>query len=282
MNDYTISYTIENSYEKLVKKAFFQLMVLPCEDARQEILDFEISCSLQDTEHRTSNLFGFSLLQYTSAKPIQAFRFQLDFNVRIDHHNPYDFLTAQPDEEIQIMQDDSFWLEHALFLRPTDLVDLKKADALQFLSFNPSEGVFAFLQQLNQLVYSRMNYQADVTTTKTKASELLAGSLQGVCQDYAHLFLAVARANQIPCRYVSGYLNQGGTFLGTSQTHAWVEALIPQVGWVGFDPTNNLLVDHHYIKIAHGTDYKDCSPIAGVLETTGEQRNTHVVTVINQ
>jgi transglutaminase-like putative cysteine protease len=61
-----------------------------------------------------------------------------------------------------------------------------------------------------------------------------------------------------------------------------VEVLIPQVGWVGFDSTNNLVADKYYIKIAHGTDYRDCSPIIGVLETAGMQKSTHSVTVMNQ
>jgi len=92
----------------------------------------------------------------------------------------------------------------------------------------------------------------------------------------------VCRLNKIPARYVSGYLNQGAGFTGPSQLHAWVEALIPELGWAGFDATNNLVADHHYIKIAHGTDYRDCSPIIGVLETSGAQKSIHSVTVTNQ
>ena len=67
--------------------------------------------------------------------------------------------------------------------------------------------------------------------------------------------------------------------MGASQLHAWVEVLIPELDWVGFDATNNLLADYHYIKIAHGTDYQDCSPIVGVLETSGKQNSKHLVIV---
>jgi transglutaminase-like putative cysteine protease len=62
--------------------------------------------------------------------------------------------------------------------------------------------------------------------------------------------------------------------------HAWVEAFLPQQGWFGFDPTNNLMVDVNYIKVAHGADYSDCSPIKGVLRTKGDHKTDYGVKVI--
>jgi transglutaminase-like putative cysteine protease len=102
---------------------------------------------------------------------------------------------------------------------------------------------------------------------------------KGVCQDFTHLFVAIARKNRIPCRYVSGYLNQGGGVVGAAAMHAWVEAFVPGNGWHGFDPTNNLLIDKNYIKTAHGVDYSDCSPIKGVLQTSGENHTKYQVKV---
>jgi transglutaminase-like putative cysteine protease len=64
--------------------------------------------------------------------------------------------------------------------------------------------------------------------------------------------------------------------------HAWVEAFIPFYGWYGFDPTNNLLADIHYIKAAHGADYSDCSPIKGVLKNTGGQKTSYGVKIMPQ
>jgi transglutaminase-like putative cysteine protease len=104
----------------------------------------------------------------------------------------------------------------------------------------------------------------------------------GVCQDYTHIFISMCRYNGIPARYVSGYLNQGVNFLGNSLMHAWTEAFVPGVGWIAFDPTNNLLVDENYIKVSHGADYADCSPIKGVLKTKGENQTTYSVKVTSQ
>lgn len=92
---------------------------------------------------------------------------------------------------------------------------------------------------------------------------------QGVCQDYAHIMIALVRELGIPCRYVSGYLHHRRD--DTSQaapdaTHAWVEALLPQLGWVGFDPTNNLAVGDRHIRVAVGRDYADVPPTRGVFK----------------
>ena len=141
--------------------------------------------------------------------------------------------------------------------------------------------IFEYLLKLNSYLFELLEYSPESTDVNTPIEEVLRIS-KGVCQDYAHLFLSVCRKNKIPARYVSGYLNQGADFIGSSQLHAWVEVMIPELGWVGFDATNNLVADHHYIKIAHGTDYRDCSPIIGVLETTGAQKSIHSVTVTNQ
>jgi transglutaminase-like putative cysteine protease len=141
--------------------------------------------------------------------------------------------------------------------------------------------VFEYLLKLNSYLFELLEYSPESTDINTPIEEVLS-IRKGVCQDFAHLFISVCRQNKIPARYVSGYLNQGAGFTGTSQLHAWAEALIPELGWVGFDATNNLVADHHYIKIAHGTDYRDCSPIIGVLETTGAQKSIHSVTVTNQ
>jgi transglutaminase-like putative cysteine protease len=139
--------------------------------------------------------------------------------------------------------------------------------------------IYEFLQELNQHVYHLLEFDPEPTHVHTTVSEVM-GLGRGVCQDYTHLFIAVARQNRIPCRYVSGYLNQGGSLVGSAQMHAWAEAYVPGYGWQGFDPTNNLLADINHIKTAHGTDYSDCSPLKGMLKTSGGHKTTYGVKVI--
>ena len=106
----------------------------------------------------------------------------------------------------------------------------------------------------------------------------------GVCQDYAHVMIAVSRSWGIPSRYVSGYLSEtgqpGGQAVGNA-THAWVECLLPDLGWIGFDPTNVSPVDQRHVRIAVGRDYQDVSPTQGVRQGGGET-NLEVDVQINQ
>ena len=91
---------------------------------------------------------------------------------------------------------------------------------------------------------------------------------KGVCQDFSHIMIALARPLGVPCRYVSGYLfhrddDQGS---GDDATHAWVEALLPGLGWMGFDPTNNTVAAERHIRVAVGRDYADVPPTRGVFQ----------------
>ena len=101
----------------------------------------------------------------------------------------------------------------------------------------------------------------------------------GVCQDFAHLFITVARSWGIPARYVMGYLDPGISKAGeTLATHAWAEALVPGAGWIGFDATHNLLANDHYVAVAVGRDSYDAAPQRGSFkgDYAGEQPSVTV------
>ncbi len=98
----------------------------------------------------------------------------------------------------------------------------------------------------------------EVTWTAEEA--LTAGA--GVCQDHTHVFIACARSMQIPARYVSGYLlMDDGEARGAA--HAWAEAWIPDLGWVGYDVANQMSPDDRYVRVATGLDYSEAAPVSG-------------------
>jgi transglutaminase-like putative cysteine protease len=122
------------------------------------------------------------------------------------------------------------------------------------------------LRQLNGALFEWFDYVPRSTRVNSPIDEAI-DSRRGVCQDFAHTMIALVRLVGIPCRYVSGYLYHGERDHDRSNadaTHAWVEALLPQLGWVGFDPTNNLLAHARYIRTAIGRDYADVPPTRGV------------------
>jgi transglutaminase-like putative cysteine protease len=134
----------------------------------------------------------------------------------------------------------------------------------------------AFLQDISSGVHRSFSYVKKSTSVNSPIEHALK-SRQGVCQDFAHIMIALVRNAGIPCRYVSGYLyhnhNPGsGTEHPSADgaTHAWIEALMPGVGWVGFDPTTNRLAGGQHIRTAIGRDYADVPPTMGVMKGKAE------------
>ena len=123
-------------------------------------------------------------------------------------------------------------------------------------------------------VYSQFKYEPSSTTVHTHMRDVLTDK-RGVCQDFAHVMIGLCRALKIPALYVSGYL---ATEIA-SATHAWVEVLIPGVGWCGLDPTHNRPVDESYIKIAVGRDYADVPPVTGTYKGTTDRKMKVAVSV---
>jgi transglutaminase-like putative cysteine protease len=114
------------------------------------------------------------------------------------------------------------------------------------------------LQYFSNAVHKHMRYERGITTPKTTAQEAFDGGI-GVCQDYAHILLAVLRLDGILCRYIAGIASDYG------ETHAWVEALIKN-RYYGIDPTRDKLVDEGYMAISRGRDFSDCSIERGIFK----------------
>lgn len=123
------------------------------------------------------------------------------------------------------------------------------------------------LHQLMGLVADEMVYKSGSTDVETNAETALTNGY-GVCQDQAHAFISVARQLDIPARYVSGYLMMPDV---TDQvaTHAWADAFVPGLGWVGFDAANRICPNEHYVRIATGLDYGNAAPISGIRHGIG-------------
>lgn len=278
MEEFDIEYYIDNKYESPVRKANFQLLVIPESNPLQIVTDLKLTCSENQEIHFSKNIFGFDAITYYIGKTFSEFWFKLSAKVQKPKINPFYVSPLLPSDEYQLIHSLDFQIYNQLFLRETELTKMPSGIDCPFPEFTGETQIFEYLLNLKSSIFSLLEYSPESTDVNTPIVEVLR-IRKGVCQDYAHVFLSVCRQNKIPARYVSGYLSQGADFVGSSQLHAWVEAFIPELGWVGFDATNDLVADHHYIKIAHGTDYRDCSPITGVLETTGAQKSVHSVIV---
>lgn len=119
-----------------------------------------------------------------------------------------------------------------------------------------------FLHSLSQAIRDQVTYVTGATGVRTTAEEA-AETACGVCQDHAHIFIGAARHAGIPARYVSGYLMMNDR-VDQEATHAWAEAHVDGLGWVGFDISNGISPDPRYVRLATGRDYRDAAPITGI------------------
>lgn len=137
----------------------------------------------------------------------------------------------------------------------------------------------SFLHALSSRILKNVEYkigETDVTTTAEEA--WVRGG--GVCQDHAHIFIGAARAMDIPARYVSGYLMMDDR-IDQEATHAWAEAHVDGLGWVGFDVSNGISPDPRYVRVATGRDYRDAAPITGISFGSASQA-LHVEVAVEQ
>jgi transglutaminase-like putative cysteine protease len=139
----------------------------------------------------------------------------------------------------------------------------------------------ALLKEINTAIYENFDYVPNTTRVDSPIDEALQ-TRQGVCQDFAHIMIALVRQLRIPCRYVSGYLyhqSESHDRSPAGASHAWVEAYLGELGWVELDPTNNLLGCERHIRVAVGRDYADVPPTRGVHRGEAESELRVLVTV---
>lgn len=148
-----------------------------------------------------------------------------------------------------------------LFCQPTELTTPGRG----ITEFADGLGEGTDVERLHDLmsaIHEKVAYVPGSTDSATPAEKAVAQK-SGVCQDHAHIFIAAARKLGYPARYVSGYLMRSDT-IDQAATHAWAEAHIGGLGWVGFDVANEISPDERYVRIAVGRDYRDAMPISGI------------------
>mgnify|MGYP000247222056 CR=1 FL=1 len=279
--EYSITYKAENTYENWVDQAHWQFLIIPQQNSSQEFIGVAFTNSINAENEYSINGYGFQTIRVRPKKKFKTISFQADIRLIKREINPFDF---HPDtnvsEAYENIEKVNFRVDFEPFLRKTNFTTVPEKKSNIF-RFDRSIPLFDNLQALNDWVYRYITFKTDVTAVNTELAEVIEKQ-QGVCQDFTHLFCALSRLNGTPARYVSGYLHQGNGYFGDSQMHAWAEVYVPNLGWVGFDPTNNLMANTNHIKVAHGKDYNDCSPLRGVVYTSGENKTIHSVKVMGQ
>ncbi len=161
------------------------------------------------------------------------------------------------------------------FLFPSPSIDIT-ASVTEFarISFVPGRSILDAALDLNHRIFEEFTFDSQATTITTAPEEVLTLK-RGVCQDFAHLAIACCRAMGVPARYVSGYLETQPPrgqprLVGADASHAWLSVYGGGGDWVDIDPTNDILAGIGHIALAIGRDYRDVSPLRGIIIGGGE------------
>jgi transglutaminase-like putative cysteine protease len=275
---YSVWHITRFRYEPAVRESVMEVRMQPRTDARQRCLSFSLDVSPRATMMMYRDFFGNAVHHFDI--PGQHELIEVAAQAIVEVLPP---LVAQASavgdwEELdaRVAQGD-YWemMLPSQYARPTELLEKLRAHLDLKRRGNPLE----LLQELNTEMYEFFEYAPNTTKVDSPIDEALE-SRQGVCQDFAHIMIALVRQLKIPCRYVSGYLFHEDSAKDRSPagaTHAWVEAYLGELGWVAFDPTNNLPGCERHIRVAIGRDYADVPPTRGVHK--GEAGSELSVTV---
>jgi len=276
---YAIKHVTTFRYHPAVGESVMEVRMQPRSDLRQRCMTFSLDVAPHANVMMYRDFFGNAVHHFDI--PGRHKLIEVTAHAIVDS-NPaaWPSVNSGTWEELDARVAESDYWEMLLpsqYAKPTDLLlELSAELKLERLG-SPLE----LLIGLNQSLYDKFDYAPNSTQVDSPIDDALRAR-RGVCQDFAHIMIALVRQLKIPCRYVSGYLFHGDQAKDRSPhgaTHAWVEAYLGEAGWVAFDPTNNLLGCERHIHVAVGRDYADVPPTRGVYKGDAESELSVRVTV---
>lgn len=250
----TINHTSVYRYEHPAPYVLQRLRLTPQSGRTQTVHDWKVSCvhALPEASYRD----GFGNIAELIRHERNATEIMITAKGSVSTH-----------DNTGVVGEDNSATPLWVFARLTPLTAPGEAIAGLTRQMSPDLPRLELLHALMGNLVSRMAYEKDRTDSQTTAEEAFAAG-RGVCQDLAHVYISAARSLDIPARYVSGYLLTEGDG-AQAASHAWAEAHVPGLGWVGFDPANNMCPDERYVRVATGLDYRDAAPISGIRLGSG-------------
>jgi transglutaminase-like putative cysteine protease len=238
------------AYETPAKRAIEILRLTPRGHDGQFILDWRIDVDHDCRLDQSFDPFGNTVHAFTAEGPLSGLVIIAEGS--IETSDTSGVLTGQIER-----------FPPTVFLRDTELTTSDPAirDFARTIASSTGPRQLDCMHGLMEGIRQRLRFEVNATDTGTSAIEAFRMS-HGVCQDFAHIFVAAVRHLGIPARYVSGYLRRSD-HVDQDAGHAWAEALIDGLGWVGFDPANGICPTDAYVRLAIGLDYLGAAPVRG-------------------
>ncbi|MBV9986828.1 MAG: transglutaminase family protein [Chitinophagaceae bacterium] len=273
---FRIHHVTKYEYDRPVKESMNSIMIYPFQSTEQETLQHELFI--------TGSPEVFTYIDYWGNRAGTFNLLPLHTELVIESK----LLVRTLSSEAPVLPASSIAELEALVNKDLQLAELARVSAVKRLVqmeeyvaqlFDPGKTIAGLVEDTCGFIFSGFTYIKGITNIETTVDDILEKKA-GVCQDFAHVMLELLRMMGIPARYVSGYIcpNKNG-MRGEGATHAWVEAYIPGAGWTGSDPTNNIWVTNHHVKLAVGRDFNSCSPVKGSFKGPARQSLSVYVSV---
>lgn len=264
---YTVRHITRFRYSRPVTESVMEVRMQPRRDETQHCLSFELTTEPVTRITASRDYLGNIVHHFDVLRPHQELTITARALVTTSAPSPPVGLDPSAWAALDAMVQEGECVEMLIpshFARPTPLL----REFARELEITRRGDPLSLLYEVGERLHNALTYMPKSTHVDSPIDVALQ-QRQGVCQDYAHIMIALMRELGIPCRYVSGYLyhrRDDTSKDAPDATHAWVEALLPELGWVGFDPTNNMPVGERHIRVAVGRDYADVPPTRGVFK----------------
>lgn len=255
-----IAHTTAYSYDPPVNGVIQTLRLTPRNHEGQYVVRWRIEVSANCRLAQHEDAFGNIIHNFSAEGPLDALSIHVEGEV-------------ETQDTTGIVRGAVERFPPSLFLRETPLAQPDAAIAAFAEAHDAEAGgdQLTLLYGLLAGLHRDITFDTDPTQVATAAAEAFA-LRRGVCQDFAHIFIAACRSRGIPARYVSGHLRRADGIISQDAGHAWAEAFVPDLGWVAFDPANGLCATEAYVRVAVGLDYLSAAPVRGTRFGGGSER----------
>ncbi len=269
-----ITHETELNYTDPIVESVVEVRMFPRQESQQHRLSFELKLAPFSTVNSYFDWLGNTVHTFTVNQLHQ--KIQIFASSVVETERMTTMPESLPDTWPLFDHGDYRMWDYLQFSGP--VVDSPAlAKICDELGVRPGLRIGEIGQRMIRLINMQFEYEQGVTTSASLVTEVLEHR-KGVCQDFTHLFIALARHLKIPARYVSGLLHPDDSdlerFRGYTQTHAWAELYFPSHGWIGFDPTNSCIAGENFVKVGIGRDYRDVPPNKGLYRGTAKESIT--------
>ncbi|WP_432419955.1 transglutaminase family protein [Planococcus beigongshangi] len=281
---YKIEHTNIFKYDTVVDQSMNSIRLKPRTDEVQRLLSYRAEITPASLTKEHIDIWGNNVETFFIAEHHQHLEVKTTSIVSIQK-SPFIHQVDYSPEMSNIFHSKLFGEHYLAYLSNTAYTYLTTVQMDQVdRELGPMENPVKYAIDVMGYIHDHFTYDGESTDVSTKASESF-DLRKGVCQDITHVMLGILRSKHIPARYVSGYLYVGenSALVGDAASHAWVEVMVPGVGWVGLDPTNNVEALENHIRVGVGRDYNDVSPVQGVYRGGSQSLDVKVsVSLLDQ